>query len=524
MADMTMKKYVDYAGLVKYDELIKKFIKEGNTDVVDKLIALIGAAEKGADEKTILARVADLETAVGMISATEAEVASLKALGNDLVKALLGENTRAVAAEEALGERIDGLDLEGANATSTTVAGIAVQVEQEDGKIKKPVVTVADNAVTYTAKTETTAANLAIAEGKDGDVLKGQAIAAIKSYVDAKSDDANADLEALEEKLYGKGEGEDHVDGDIDKIQDRLDVIEGEGEGSIKKAIADLDVAESEATSAKVAGVQVKVSEVDGKVQAPTVTVDDNKVEYVAKTETEAAKVTVADTAAVLKGDAVAEIIKYVDAMDAANASDANDRLDALEATHATKEDGSFKTVAEEVNEAVTDLIDGAPDALDTLKEIADWIANQDESGVTDAASLIARVDTLTGADTVDGSVANSIKVMKESLDAEESGDDAGIEVTVTEEDGVITDVAVDVTAAELSRTAYQKAAGEAAEVSPALAVKTADDSKVLDGSAIADIVGYVMIRLLRLRTRITPLLMHLTFLVTMPLLLLLMV
>lgn len=45
-------------------------------------------------------------------------------------------------------------------------------------------------------------------------------------------------------------------------------------------------------------------------------------------------------------------------------------------------------SVANQVQSAVTDLVDGAPEMLDTLKEIADWIAN-DETGTS---ALIDRV------------------------------------------------------------------------------------------------------------------------------------
>lgn len=45
-------------------------------------------------------------------------------------------------------------------------------------------------------------------------------------------------------------------------------------------------------------------------------------------------------------------------------------------------------------NAAVTDLVNGAPEAFDTLKEIADWITGAHEGSV-DAADLIADVTTL---------------------------------------------------------------------------------------------------------------------------------
>ena len=52
-------------------------------------------------------------------------------------------------------------------------------------------------------------------------------------------------------------------------------------------------------------------------------------------------------------------------------------------------------SVAKSVNDAIAELVAGAPEALDTLKEIADWIAD-DESG---AATLVSRVNALEQAD-----------------------------------------------------------------------------------------------------------------------------
>lgn len=46
-------------------------------------------------------------------------------------------------------------------------------------------------------------------------------------------------------------------------------------------------------------------------------------------------------------------------------------------------------SVEAKVQKAVNDLIDGAPDSLDTLKEVADWIA-KDESGTVDLLGRVA--------------------------------------------------------------------------------------------------------------------------------------
>ena len=89
------KNFLSLTGLQSYDAKIKALIKSQGKDVTDKLIDLIGAASKGADTKTILARVADLETAVGNVQNLPGEV-------KELVAAILGEATRAQAAEKGL--------------------------------------------------------------------------------------------------------------------------------------------------------------------------------------------------------------------------------------------------------------------------------------------------------------------------------------------------------------------------------------------------------------------------------------
>lgn len=110
------------------------------------------------------------------------------------------------------------------------------------------------------------------------------------------------------------------------------------------------------------------------------------------------------------------------------------------------------KSVADEATEAantaVTNLIDGAPEALDTLKEIADWIASDESNSADLLASINANKDAiaiLNGADTVTGSVDQKIKSAVEALDSEVE-DTAGSElvsVKVVEADGKLTSVTV---------------------------------------------------------------------------------
>ena len=77
--------------------------------------------------------------------------------------------------------------------TSGAVAGVTVTVNETAGLVQKPVVSVANNTVTYTAASGDTAANLVVAD--ETAVIKGEAIAKIKSYIDAKT---GAGIDALD--------------------------------------------------------------------------------------------------------------------------------------------------------------------------------------------------------------------------------------------------------------------------------------------------------------------------------------
>lgn len=81
-------------------------------------------------------------------------------------------------------------------------------------------------------------------------------------------------------------------------------------------------------------------------------------------------------------GETIVSAIKYV--YDLANSQ--NNALDARLDTLEGEGEGSVKKA---VNDAVTALVDGAPEALNTLKEIADWIAKD----TTGATNLITRME-----------------------------------------------------------------------------------------------------------------------------------
>lgn len=246
----------------------------------------------------------------------------------------------------ALDARLDTLeaetkvsDLDVASNTSDAVAGIAVQVDEEDGLVKTPVVTVADNQVTYTAASGNTAANLAAASTDN--VLKGNAIASIKSYVDAKAAESSSAVAALDatnntsDAVAGVTVQVDEADGVVAKpvvtVADNTvtytaasgntpaslaaantsNVLKGDAIAPIKSYVdAKVDALDATSnTSTKVAGITVQVDEVNGVVSTPVVTVDNNTVTCDSANNT----LTAADTTAVLKGDAIAPIKQYVD-------------------------------------------------------------------------------------------------------------------------------------------------------------------------------------------------------------------
>ena len=63
-------------------------------------------------------------------------------------------------------------------------------------------------------------------------------------------------------------------------------------------------------------------------------------------------------------------------------------------------------SVKKQVADAIANVVAGAPEDFDTLKEVADWIG----SDTTGAAQMQADIATLKGGDTVEGSVAKTVK------------------------------------------------------------------------------------------------------------------
>lgn len=81
-------------------------------------------------------------------------------------------------------------------------------------------------------------------------------------------------------------------------------------------------------------------------------------------------------------------------------------RVAANEGAIATLNGEGEGSVKKQVADAIAGVVAGAPEDFDTLKEVADWIG----SDTTGAAQMQADIATLKGGDTVEGSVAKTVK------------------------------------------------------------------------------------------------------------------
>lgn len=113
------------------------------------------------------------------------------------------------------------------------------------------------------------------------------------------------------------------------------------------------------------------------------------------------------------------------------------DRLDVIEGTG----EGSIKKAA---TDAVAKVVANAPEDFDTLKEVADWIAND----TTGAAKMQSDIATLMGDDTKDGSVAKALKDAKAYADSLDTAMDSrvdALEAAIGENGSVASQIATEI-------------------------------------------------------------------------------
>lgn len=412
------RQYLDISGVSKIFELIAG--KYATIASLDDLVALVGAAAKGDEEaKSVLERVAALETLAGADSvadqikdAVEAlDVTDLKSTGGAKVELTLNEVDGKVTsivvaetdiasaqdladeierAEGAEGELQDAIDAEAEAARAAEQAlsnriGAAAVVEGET------VVTAASGVYSYV--------DAAVAAVNDGAADIAQDLA----------DEVSAREQAVSDEETRATEAEEALAG-------RLDIIEGEAEGSIKAAVA----AEEDARKAQIGElgkngegedaadhtvksfVEAKIAEVNGDAEALEARVEANE----GNIET----LMGADTVEGSVAKALKDAKEYADGLD--EAMDA--RVDALEALHA-----EGKTVAEEAADAVAAVVADAPEAFDTLVEIAEWIQSSEagEKGF-DAANRIVALETAVGKEAAGETTATGLIADVRALEA----------------------------------------------------------------------------------------------------------
>lgn len=125
---------------------------------------------------------------------------------------------------------------------------------------------------------------------------------------------------------------------------------------------------------------------------------------------------TVTDNSGTNPADGVTYTLTLTDVASAKGLSDLKATVDGnksnietLLVLHAAGSHNGYSTVAEEVNARVAEVINGAPEAFDTLKEIADWIGT-DTTGAaqmaTDITDLKATLTGYTKTDTVQKAIS----------------------------------------------------------------------------------------------------------------------
>lgn len=428
---------------------------------------------------------------------------------------------------------------------SDAVAGVSVTVNEAEGKVSKPVVAVADNAVTYQPKVEAAEG----VEAKDRDltvadedaVLKGDAISPIKDYIDATvaaaGSDASADLKELDEKLYGNGKaGDEKVNGDINDINADIEALQNlhadkTGEGATGK----MTVAEEAA--AAVAKVVDRADDAFDTLKEIANWINDsdanaegyNALKHINDLETSVGEATVGTvgTEGYKAGSGLTKRIEDLEAVNTNRNLTSGDTAETditgkyvskvsqaadgkITVTHASlptlslvnNSDDYLAAEGHEIGVKVATLDsvglvlgeDGkwAPGVLNDTKglaiasDVAAEIVNDEKviaAALNDHEERVAALEDLAG----ETSVSDQIKTAIEALNVTTNTSDAvkGVTVAVTETDGKVNKPVVSVTPATVTFTAASGAA-------EAALAATANTGNVLDSTAISAIKSYV--------------------------------
>lgn len=238
-----------------------------------------------------------------------------------------------------------------------------------------------------------------------------------KDAVAASGSDATAfgrikNLETIVAGLTGEEGGEvESVDAKITNAIDKLDVDAKAGDyvasisqadGLIVPVMGTFNFDEAGAADAAKSAVIGASSDASS---ADTIYGAKKYAEEKANDAKSGAEATASADATAKANKALEDAKAYADGLIAAD-SDFEKRVAANEAAIGVLNGEGEGSVKKSVADAIAGVVANAPEDFDTLKEVADWIG----SDTTGAAQMQADIATLKGADTVEGSVAKTVK------------------------------------------------------------------------------------------------------------------
>ena len=392
---------------------------------------------------------------------SESDIASAEGLQDEI--------DRAVAAEAGLQSQIG---------KAATEEGGPTGLHKEIADVKKAY----EDAIEAMDATKT-------GEGTFVDVTVKQENGVITEVTVAESDIASA--QALANEISARTEADDD-------IKDRLDIIEGEADGSIKKAVADAKaalegtLADTDAKTLAALNDRIDAVVTDAKTysiakatEAEVETLGANVKEAYKLVDEDKVKVgefiPVYKDSALQKVELVEQELQFTYLLTDGKTSTVGVDVSKFLA------ESEFANGLQVLDHVVSVKVDAASEAFLTVGADGVKLAGVQEAINAAKKDVTDRIDVIEGADTVEGSVKKALKDAKDYTDAEidkldaevTSTDGSHVTVKVTEVDGVIT--AVNVTESDIA-----SATGLTAEIGRATSAETAlaDRLAVIEGEA----------------------------------------
>lgn len=392
-------KYLNLEGLQKYDELIKKLIAAGDSNLSAAIAALdakIGSLDiDGSDDKNIANSIADIYTSLADIVDVQN---ALEAKDSELESKI----------SEEIGKIVGDLEsLEGENVVMTLV-----EVSNKLKVIENSVSKNADDIIAVTNRVsalEATIEDLGAIEG-------GENLATIVNKV-------NANAVAIE-TLMGEGEGSlkevAGIAAAASQSAANAESVAGEAktaaEGAVaaaQTAAADAASAQENASAAADSAAAAEGSAASAQANATAAAAAAGQAQTDASDAKSAAEgaVAVAGEAKTAAQTAAADAVKAKD--DAASAVAVADEAKAAVDILVGEGEGSVKKIAEDAAaEAVAAVVAGAESDFDTLKEVADWIASDKEGSAALQVSVSNNTESI-------NTINTNIATLEEKVDVD---------------------------------------------------------------------------------------------------------